>query len=104
MNVNYCLWILFLTASHFLNSRSTFFQIKALWHDTGDMIRHTTEIRGHLRTLDYNNVDYLLQLIEQNPNYFLNELLHLLKTNRFILVHYITIHCALERAGISRKS
>jgi len=42
-------------------------------------------------------------LIEQNPDYFLDELLHLLKTNQFISVHYITIHRALERAGISRK-
>jgi hypothetical protein len=67
------------------------------------VIHHTTGIRGRLRTLDYDDVNYLLRLIEQNPDYFLDELLHLLKTNWFISVHYITIHRALERAGISRK-
>jgi transposase len=86
-----------------LLSRSTSFRIKVLWRDTGDVIRHTTRIQGRLCTLDYNDVDYLLQLIAKNPDYFLDELLHLLKTNRFISVHYITIHRALERAGISRK-
>ena len=84
-------------------SHSTFFWVKALWHDTGDVIHHMTGIQGCLCTLDYDNVDYLLQLIEQNPSYFFNELLHLLKTNWFISVHYITIHYALERAGISCK-
>jgi hypothetical protein len=44
-----------------------------------------------------------LQLIDENPDYFLDELLHLLKTKRFISVNYITIHHALERAGISCK-
>jgi hypothetical protein len=33
----------------------------------------------------------------------LDELLHLLETNRFISVHYITIHRELERAGVSPK-
>ena len=42
---------------------------------------------------------YLLHLV----NYFLDELLYLLKTNHFISVHYITIHYVLERAKISHK-
>jgi transposase len=84
-------------------SRRTFFRILKLWHETGDVIAHTTGIRGRLRTLDYNDVEYLLRLIDQNPDYFLDELLYLLKTNRFISVHYVTIHRALERAGISHK-
>ena len=84
-------------------SRSTFFRIKALWRDTGNVIRHTTGIRGRIRTLDYNDVEYLLCLVKSNPDYFLDELLNLLRTNRFISVHYITVHRALERAGVSRK-
>ena len=38
-----------------------------------------------------------------NPDFFLNEFLHLLKTNRFISVHYTTIHRALQQTQISRK-
>jgi transposase len=53
--------------------------------------------------LDYNDVEYLLCLVDQSPDYFLDELLYLLKTNRFISVDYITIHRALERAGMSHK-
>jgi len=81
----------------------TFFRILKLWHETGDVIVHTTGIRGRLRTLDYNDVKYLLRLIDQNPDYFLDELLYLLKTNCFISIHYVTIHRALERAGILHK-
>ena len=32
----------------------------------------------------------------QNPDYFLNELLHMLKMNHFISVHYVTIYQELE--------
>jgi hypothetical protein len=56
-----------------------------------------------MRNLDYTDLQYLLQLIRENPDYFLDELLHLLKTNRFISVHYTTIHRELERAGVSAK-
>ena len=84
-------------------SHSTFFHIKALWHDMSDVIRHTTGIQGRIRTLDYNDVEYLLCLVESNPDCFLDELLNLLKTNQFISVHYITVHRALERVGVSRK-
>jgi hypothetical protein len=48
-------------------------------------------------------VEYLLRLIQQNPDFFLDELLYLLKTNHFISVHYTTIHQELERAGVSHK-
>ena len=73
-------------------SRSTLFRIRKIWDETGDVVKHPAGIRGRLRTLNYEDVDYLLQLIEQNPDYFLDELLHLLKTNRFISVHYVTVH------------
>jgi hypothetical protein len=45
----------------------------------------------------------LLALVCQRPEWFLDELLDLLNSNRFISVHYTTIHRELERAGISVK-
>jgi len=44
-----------------------------------------------------------LALVHQWPDWFLDKLLNLLDTNRFISVHYTTIHRELERAGISLK-
>ena len=84
-------------------SHSTFFRVWKLWRDTGDVISHKASLRGHLRALNYDDIQYLLLLIEQNPDYFLDEMLYLLKTNRFISVHYTTIHRTLERAGVSCK-
>ena len=62
-------------------SHSTFFRIQKLWHETGDVVSHKASLRGRLRALNYDDVQYLLLLIAQNPDYFLDELLHLLKTN-----------------------
>ena len=84
-------------------SRSTFFRALNLWPATGDVVSHTTGIHGRLRGLNYDEVQYLLLQIEQNPDYFLDELLDLLEKNRFILLHYVTIHRALEVAGASHK-
>ena len=84
-------------------SRRTFFRTLKLWRETGDVVAAPSLIRGRLRLLNYDNISYLLLLIEQNPDYFLDELLDLLETNRFISVHYTTIHRALERAGVSQK-
>lgn len=49
------------------------------------------------------DVQLLLQLVNDNPDYFLDELLHLLRTEHFVSAHYTTIHRELERAGVSRK-
>jgi transposase len=84
-------------------SRSTFFRTLKLWHETGDVVSARSRLRGRHRLLNYDDVSYLLLLVENNPDYFLDELLHLLETNRFISVHYTSIHRALERAGVSRK-
>ena len=84
-------------------SRRTFFRVCKLWRETGDVISHPAVGRGHPRRFDREDLDYLLALIRSNPTYFLDELLHLLKTNRFISVHYTSIHRELERAGASRK-
>jgi len=84
-------------------SHSTFFCVQKLWCETGDIISPKASLQGCLPTLNYDDVQYLLVLIKQNPNYFLNELLYLLKTNQFLSVHYTTINHALERAGVSQK-
>ncbi|KAG5649177.1 hypothetical protein H0H81_005654, partial [Sphagnurus paluster] len=74
-----------------------------LWRRTGDMVKHSTRHHGHSRLLEREDLQYVLDLIKHNATYFLGKLLHLLRTNRFISVHYTTIHRELERAGISRK-
>jgi hypothetical protein len=86
-------------------SRRTFYSIWRLWRDTGDVVKpRMVSVHGRMRNLDFTDLQYLLQLIHDYPDYFLNELLHLLKTNRFILVHYTTIHRELDQAGMSVKS
>lgn len=85
-------------------SRRTWFRIKKLYEETGDVVKaRTLTLRGRVRLLDREDVDYLVDLVRLNPDYFLDELLHLLKTNRFISAHYTTIHRELERAGVSLK-
>jgi len=81
----------------------TWYRVLKLWRDTGDVINPKPSLRGRIRYLDCEDVQYLLRLVRQNPDYFLDELLNMLKTNRFISVNYVTIHRELERAGISTK-
>jgi len=84
-------------------SERTFYRILALWRETGDVVKPKKTHLGRPRSLDYDDLQYLLILVCDNPDYFLDELLDLLKTNRFISVHFTTIHRELERAGVSRK-
>jgi transposase len=84
-------------------SRATFYRIMKLWQETGDVVSHRNASHRQTRLLDGTNIQYLNQLVEENPDYFLNELLRLLKTNRFISVHYTTIHNQLLRSGVSHK-
>lgn len=84
-------------------SRATFYRIIKLWQQTGDVVSNKNTSHPRSRCLDATDVQYLNQLIEENPDYFLDELLHLLKTNRFISVHYTTIHKQLLRCDVSRK-
>ena len=84
-------------------SRRTFYRILNLWRSTGDVIADQPTRRGTARTLNRDDVQYLIQLVRANPDYFLDELLNLLKTNRFISVHYPTIHRELVNAGMSHK-
>ena len=85
-------------------SRRTFFRILRLWHSTGDVVMHRFgTIKGRPRLLNFDDIHYILQLVRLRPDWFLDELLDLLKTNRFISVHYVTIHRELQRAGVSYK-
>jgi transposase len=84
-------------------SKRTFYRILKLWRETGDVINPSRSLCGRLRILNHDDVQYLLQLVRQNPDYFLDELLYLLETNRFVSTHYVTIHRELERAGVSFK-
>ena len=84
-------------------SESTFYQILALWNETGDVAKPQKTRLGCPRSLNYDDIKYLLILVHDHPDYFLDEFLGLLQTNRFISVHYTTIHWELERAGMSRK-
>jgi transposase len=86
-------------------SKRTFERIHALWVATGDVVKHQfgPPTQGRPRSLNFDDVDYLIRLIQQRPDWFLDELLNLLTTNRFISVHYGTVYRTLVRAGVSLK-
>ncbi|KAF8835807.1 hypothetical protein BDN67DRAFT_912337 [Paxillus ammoniavirescens] len=85
-------------------SERTFYRIVKLWCETGDVISQTqSTLRGRPRLLDHDDLDYLLSLVRSNPDYFLDKLISLVKTNRFISLHFTTIFRELERAGMSLK-
>ncbi|KAF5329840.1 hypothetical protein D9611_013423 [Ephemerocybe angulata] len=71
--------------------------------ETGDVVRHSTGLRGRPRQFQFEDIDYLLRVIKHRPDWFLDELQMLLQTNRFVAVHFTTIYRALERARVSRK-
>lgn len=84
-------------------SKWTWYRIMHLWNTTGNVLPPRASLHGCVHNLDRDDLGYLLVLVRQNPDYFLDELLHPLETNRFISVHYVTIHRELEQAGISSK-
>jgi hypothetical protein len=66
----------------------------------GDVVSdRPTGVCGRVRHLDREDIEYL----HDNPDYFLNELADLTRTNRFIAIHFTTVFNELERAGMSRK-
>jgi transposase len=84
-------------------SESTWYRLYRLWKETHDVVRDPANNTSSPRSLHNDDVQYLLRLMRANPDMFLDEFLHLLKTNRFVSVHYTTIHRELERSGISHK-
>jgi len=47
--------------------------MQKLWCESGDVVSHKASLQGHFWALNYNDVQYLLLLIAQNPDYFLDE-------------------------------
>jgi len=84
-------------------SEHTFWWVLKLWCQTGDVVWHIYGFHGRPRILNFDDVQYLIQLVHHQPSWFLDELLSLLQQNCFISVHYTTIHQELEHAGISVK-
>jgi len=56
-----------------------------------------------VRRLKREDIEYLLQLVHGNLDYFLDELVSLTRTSCFISIHFITIFNELERVGMSQK-
>jgi transposase len=84
-------------------SERTFWRVRKRYIETGNVEPVPCTTRGRPRKLHFDDVIYLLALVRQRPDWFLDELLDLLDTNRFISVHYTTIHRELERCDISLK-
>jgi len=84
-------------------SRRTFFRTLRLWHETGCVSKPKSALVGRPRKMNMDDVQHLISLVRQNPTWFLDELTDLMDTNRFISVHFTTIHRELERAGMSTK-
>ena len=70
----------------------TFWRIMKLWRETGDVVRRNTGLPGRPRSLHFEDINYLLHLVNHRPDWFLDELLGMLQTNRFISIHFTTIH------------
>jgi transposase len=74
-----------------------------LWRETGDVVLHNYGPPGRPHVLTLDDVNYLLQLVNHRPDWFLDELPVLLSDNRFISIHYTSIYRELFHAGISCK-
>jgi len=84
-------------------SESTFFHALQLYQETGNVELPKSTMHGRPWKLHFDNLTYMIALINHCPNCFLDELLGLLDTNRFILVHFTTIYHELECSGVSLK-
>ena len=84
-------------------SESTFFRALRLQWETGNVERPKSTIRGRPRKLHFDDLTYMTALINHRPDWFLDELLGLLNTNRFISAHFTTIYRELEWSGVSLK-
>jgi hypothetical protein len=59
-------------------------RILKLWRETGDLVSISNRIRGRPHILQCNDVLYLIRLVRHRLEWFLDELLVLLNTNRFV--------------------
>ncbi|KAG1876245.1 hypothetical protein F4604DRAFT_1530447, partial [Suillus subluteus] len=79
------------------------YHVLRLWRDTGDVANHPRGVCGCVRRLEREDIEYLLELVHDNPDYFLDELVSLARTNHFISIHFTTVFNELEHAGMSQK-
>lgn len=84
-------------------SKRTFYRVLKLYRDTGNVVKAPSNRRGRPRKLLFEDVEYLIALVHHRPDWFLDELLGLMEHNRFISVHFTTIHRELVHAGILLK-
>lgn len=84
-------------------SELTFWRTRKLWRETGWVEKPKSTTSGRRRTLHREDLDYIMNLVKLRPDWFLDELLNLLKHNRYISVHFTTIFRELECLGMSRK-
>ena len=68
-------------------SRATFFQVHM-----GNVVKESSMYRGRRHKLNFEDLTYLVSLVNHRPDWFLDKLLGLLEHNRFISLHYTTIH------------
>ena len=61
-----------------------------LWHKIGDVVSTPSNIHSCPGVLDYDDLQYLLLLIEKNTDYFIDKLLDLVVTDYFTLVHFFS--------------
>ncbi|KIK73037.1 hypothetical protein PAXRUDRAFT_796438 [Paxillus rubicundulus Ve08.2h10] len=86
-------------------SARTWYRTWKLWNETGDVAAHPNPFnRGRPRLLDHKDLEYVLQLVDDNPDYFLDELVRLMATNRFIAVHFTTIFEHLKCSSVNRRA
>jgi transposase len=85
-------------------SECTFYRVLKLWRETSDIVSHQHgNLMGWPHLLHYDDIQYLLHLVQHRPDWFLDEFLKLLKHNRFVSVHYTTLFRELECGGMSHK-
>ncbi|KIK11263.1 hypothetical protein PISMIDRAFT_31295 [Pisolithus microcarpus 441] len=88
---------------YFSFSRHTFWCIRKLYHETGDVVKPHSGYTGQPQLLNLTDIQYLITLVNHQPNWFLDKLASLLQQNHFISVHFSTIHWELICAGVSLK-
>ena len=77
----------------FLNmSESMFFHTLQLYRETGNVEHPKSTTRSRPHKLHFDDLTYITAVINHHPDWFLDELLGLLDTNRFIAVHFTTIY------------
>ncbi|KAG2041272.1 hypothetical protein BDR03DRAFT_856825 [Suillus americanus] len=52
----------------------TFYRIKKLYNDTGNVVKPRSQYTGHPHIFNLKDLHYLLELIHHHPDWFLDEL------------------------------